>query len=137
MNHWRQYAACKGMDPEVFYPNAGRNERVQKLCDPCPVKAECLEFARVTETPKLRHGIWGGVSAREREVMFDGRKPVVSKVKVSPPPRPKVVRTHCKHGHEWVPSNIVIRLGKHGRERELCRQCERNRSAEYKQRNTA
>lgn len=130
--NWRQYAACKGMDPEVFFPDAGRNERVKKLCDPCSVKAQCLEFARVTETPRLRHGIWGGTSANEREVMFDGKSPVIREVKPKPQPIRKPVRTSCKHGHDWVEENLCIRSG-----RTVCRQCELDRNKARNARNVA
>ncbi|MFI7468154.1 HNH endonuclease signature motif containing protein [Nonomuraea sp. NPDC049646] len=36
-------------------------------------------------------------------------------------------KTHCKHGHEFTPENIIAR-GERGRE---CRECNRQRSREY------
>lgn len=64
--HWRQQAACKDVDPELFFPSAGEGykvDEVKSICSCCPVRAECLQFAQdmVTE-----HGIWGGTSNVER-----------------------------------------------------------------------
>lgn len=57
-------AACRGLDAELFYPGRGESTRPAKsVCRDCPVKAECLEFALVNHEG---HGIWGGVSERER-----------------------------------------------------------------------
>lgn len=58
---------CQTSDPEVWYsdPTTGNwNFRVaKKLCGECPVRKECLNYAIVgNET----HGIWGGLTYKER-----------------------------------------------------------------------
>lgn len=63
---WMQQAACVGVDPEAFFTDRQRGQRVdpmvREICDGCPVKAECLDYA-------TRHGeigVWGGTTERER-----------------------------------------------------------------------
>lgn len=64
MNDWRLLAACRGMDPDVFYPERGGDTRqIKAVCAECPVALECLNYAlEMRET----HGMWGGKSERER-----------------------------------------------------------------------
>lgn len=67
---WWQYAACKGADPQIFFPeeprggNAGAvaKARAVKICHNCPVVYHCREWA-VTKPETL--GIWGGLDQRE------------------------------------------------------------------------
>ena len=66
---WRNRAACRYHDPELFFPEgtAGpalrQADQARRICQSCPVQAPCLDFA-------LRHGlafgIWGGATAGER-----------------------------------------------------------------------
>lgn len=63
---WKQDARCKGMDPEVWFPDVGskiESANLKAICNDCPVTAECLDYAmRAGE----REGIWGGLSPRQR-----------------------------------------------------------------------
>lgn len=57
---------CGQTDPELFFPDKAGNGLIPKakqICDACPVKAECLEWAL---TNREEYGIWGGLSAKER-----------------------------------------------------------------------
>ena len=61
---WREFAACVGKDPDLFFPRrGGATEPARQVCAGCPVKADCLDHA-------LKHretfGIWGETSERER-----------------------------------------------------------------------
>ena len=61
---WRHSAACKGMDPDVFFlrrDQGGRNAAAKAVCAGCPVSAECLEVGA-----NELAGIWGGLSAQQR-----------------------------------------------------------------------
>ena len=61
---WRDSAACKGMDPDVFFlkrDQGGRNAAAKAVCAGCPVSAECLEVGA-----NELAGIWGGLSAQQR-----------------------------------------------------------------------
>ncbi len=95
---WRDRAACRGTDPEVFFPVAesgpAREAQVaaaKAVCAGCPVRAECLTeaLARIpygiagglteNERRRLRTGQRtrgrGGLSAAAREVLSDGPRP--------------------------------------------------------------
>lgn len=69
---WVEYAACREVDPEIFYPNKGDSNRPAKtICSQCSVRDECLSTAlEAGET----FGIFGGTSPRERmKLLSDGR----------------------------------------------------------------
>lgn len=64
---WRADAACRGADPELFYPERfGHGDDVRaakKICESCPVEMSCLAYAIDTSQA---WGIWGGRTERER-----------------------------------------------------------------------
>ena len=56
--------SCRSVAPEVFFPSDGVGvEAARRICDGCPVKEPCLEYAIVH---RVEHGVWGGASERER-----------------------------------------------------------------------
>lgn len=62
---WRVNAACRGMDPKLFYPaspDAYAAEYAKTVCGRCPVRVACGEYGA-----KERDGVWGGLSAKDRE----------------------------------------------------------------------
>lgn len=62
---WADDASCRTSDPEAFYPKYGESTADAKMvCAPCPVKNQCLEYAVIHDE---RFGVWGGVSAHQRE----------------------------------------------------------------------
>jgi WhiB family transcriptional regulator, redox-sensing transcriptional regulator len=70
---WRDYGACRDMDPELFFPRTalGRKYKlVMDTCAVCPVRAQCLEFA---VTQQIEYGIYGGVGAGKRAKMIRDR----------------------------------------------------------------
>ena len=61
---WRIAALCAQTDQEAFFPEKGGSTReAKKVCLTCEVREECLEYALGNDE---RHGIWGGLSERER-----------------------------------------------------------------------
>lgn len=59
-------AACRGLDPELFYAEgAAAVAQAKSLCAACPVSASCLEWAIQRE----EFGVWGGTTARERSAL--------------------------------------------------------------------
>lgn len=63
---------CQNTDPDLWFNDGGlledtgyqvSNRQAVKLCKMCPVKTQCLEYALVNDET---HGIWGGMSRRER-----------------------------------------------------------------------
>lgn len=64
---WHQHAACRGMDPDLFFPTRGEDvQQAQAVCRTCPVAEECLGFALQRGE---KFGVWGGKSERARRRM--------------------------------------------------------------------
>lgn len=71
MEQWREYAACREVGPEWFFPERGDSTEMlavaRKICARCEVRMECLEYAmRVEDVRSTRHGMYGGMSAKQR-----------------------------------------------------------------------
>ena len=61
---WQGQANCKGVDPDLFFPERGASTREAKeVCRGCVVREDCLEYAFANSE---KFGIWGGMSERER-----------------------------------------------------------------------
>ncbi len=66
---WRQDAACRHTDPDLFFPISPGGKGVEQiaaakaLCENCRVLRSCLEFAMRT---RQAHGVWGGTTEDER-----------------------------------------------------------------------
>ena len=61
---WQDQALCAETDPDAFFPEkGGSTSDAKKVCQNCPVRAECLEYALEHDE---RFGIWGGLSEPER-----------------------------------------------------------------------
>ena len=79
---WQIWAACRGRQAIVFFPpsyferKAERREREQRaksICTSCRVQDDCLAYAlQIRE----QHGIWGGLSEKERKALFPDREAV-------------------------------------------------------------
>jgi WhiB family transcriptional regulator, redox-sensing transcriptional regulator len=64
---WRESANCLDADPEIFFPVAGGNGLdAKRVCARCTVVDKCLQYALEYQ---IEDGVWGGVSAVERERM--------------------------------------------------------------------
>lgn len=63
---WAEQAACRGIGhPDRFFPERGASSaEARAICAACPVRTDCLDYALRW---RINHGIWGGLSARERE----------------------------------------------------------------------
>ena len=66
---WRRYAACRTVDPELFYPTAqsgpahqAQVAEAKAVCARCPVREQCLSWA----IEDLPHGVAGGLTETER-----------------------------------------------------------------------
>ena len=69
---WRQSAACRGVDPEIFYPASEEEAEVAKaVCASCGVRQACLEFALAS---RERDGVWGGATEKDRRRMLRQRR---------------------------------------------------------------
>jgi WhiB family transcriptional regulator, redox-sensing transcriptional regulator len=69
---WRQLSACRGVDPDIFYPASDDEAEVAKaVCAQCPVRQPCLEYAL---TNRERDGVWGGATEKERRRILRQRR---------------------------------------------------------------
>jgi hypothetical protein len=92
---WRHRAACRGADPELFFPTAEASPLYERavaaakaVCAGCPVRAECLDFAFAA----LPCGIAGGLTEDERRDVArraDRRRASIPAVALGPAPTQK------------------------------------------------
>lgn len=67
---WRDEAACKGKPTEWWLPSKSSvghdytDPRARALCESCPVKEPCREFAVMNS----ERGYWGATSERQRRI---------------------------------------------------------------------
>jgi WhiB family transcriptional regulator, redox-sensing transcriptional regulator len=71
VTEWMADALCLEVGADLWYPEPGAEglktiNLAKKVCGMCPVQAECLAHALATREP---HGIWGGVTAKNRRGM--------------------------------------------------------------------
>ena len=59
--------ACVGIDTELFFTEERGNypyfDYIKKVCNTCPVRVECFDYA----IEHLVHGLWAGTSKEERD----------------------------------------------------------------------
>lgn len=66
---WRDRAACKDTDPDLFFPVGSTGPAIEQIasaksvCSTCDSRVSCLEFALATNQES---GIWGGTTEEER-----------------------------------------------------------------------
>ena len=71
-DEWRLHASCRSTDPDLFFPVGTTGQALEQIdhakavCDVCPAKTPCLEFALATNQDS---GVWGGTSEEERRVL--------------------------------------------------------------------
>jgi WhiB family redox-sensing transcriptional regulator len=69
---WRDRAACRDTDPELFFPvgTAGPGQRqldqAKQVCAGCQVRTSCLDWALASGQEA---GVWGGTSEDERRAL--------------------------------------------------------------------
>ncbi|WP_432057544.1 WhiB family transcriptional regulator [Streptomyces sp. bgisy022] len=72
MDNWRNRAACRTEDPDLFFPigTSGpallQTEQAKAVCRRCPVQQQCLDWA--LETGQTI-GVWGGTGENERRAL--------------------------------------------------------------------
>ena len=72
---WYRDARCAEEDVSKTWFHSGDLREVnhaKRVCQGCPVRQECLEYALTTPD---QWGVWGGLSERERRVILR-RRPV-------------------------------------------------------------
>jgi len=61
---WSQRAACKGVDPEIFFPVTEEDSDIAlSICADCRVRNDCLKYAI---EHRQNEGVWGGYTENYR-----------------------------------------------------------------------
>lgn len=71
---WMSRMACTGKDPDDLFLMGAAQSHGKRICAPCTVKVECLAYAKERG---IEHGVWGGLTERERREM-DRKFPTVT-----------------------------------------------------------
>lgn len=84
---WRQHAACRDLDPVIFYASSDEEaEPAKDVCAECVVRSACLEHALMT---REKEGVWGGMTERERRRVIRQRRNASSGLSKLPRALPK------------------------------------------------
>jgi WhiB family redox-sensing transcriptional regulator len=69
---WRRHGACRGLDPDMFFPQTDEEAGPAKaVCAGCGVRERCLDHALGY---RERDGVWGGMTERERRRIIRQRR---------------------------------------------------------------
>ncbi|MDQ3456866.1 MAG: WhiB family transcriptional regulator [Actinomycetota bacterium] len=60
---WVLQAACRSLDPEEMFVPGKAQKDVKRICRHCPVQLDCAVDALDNH---IEHGVWGGLTERER-----------------------------------------------------------------------
>jgi len=72
---WRHSARCRDDDPETLFVQGAQQRDAREVCRACPVRTECLAHALDN---RIRFGVWGGMTERERRALLKRRPDVIS-----------------------------------------------------------
>nr|WP_166659898.1 WhiB family transcriptional regulator [Actinomycetospora succinea] len=72
---WRHSARCRDEDPETLFVQGALQRDAREVCRSCPVRTECLAHALDN---RIRFGVWGGMTERERRALLKRRPDVIS-----------------------------------------------------------
>ncbi|GLZ52892.1 WhiB family transcriptional regulator [Actinomycetospora sp. NBRC 106378] len=73
--NWRREARCRHEDPDTLFVQGAQQRDVREVCRACPVRTECLAHALDN---RIKFGVWGGMTERERRALLKRRPDVVS-----------------------------------------------------------
>ncbi|MFJ2938220.1 WhiB family transcriptional regulator [Streptomyces sp. NPDC087219] len=71
--HWMVSALCRTAHADDLFVEGAAQNRAKALCTGCPVRVECLAHAL---DERIEHGVWGGMTDRERRALLK-RRPLV------------------------------------------------------------
>jgi WhiB family transcriptional regulator, redox-sensing transcriptional regulator len=70
--NWREDAACRGADPELFFPIGTTGaalrqiQEAKRICLSCPAQTQCLAWAL---DHGITDGVWGGTTEDQRRAI--------------------------------------------------------------------
>ncbi|WP_307168296.1 WhiB family transcriptional regulator [Streptomyces sp. B3I7] len=83
---WGEKAACQLVDPDSLFVEGSAQHHAKSICSTCPVTTECLTYALEN---RIEHGVWGGMTDRERRALRRRRPHISSRGKLLDTPRKK------------------------------------------------
>ncbi|MFJ7305631.1 WhiB family transcriptional regulator [Streptomyces sp. NPDC099088] len=88
---WSERGKCHTVNPDdLFVPGVAQNH-AKTVCYGCPVRTECLTYAL---DQRIEHGVWGGMTERERRALLRRRPTVRSWKGLLDSARSEHERTH-------------------------------------------
>ncbi|WP_263977102.1 WhiB family transcriptional regulator [Streptomyces sp. NK08204] len=72
---WTEHAACHATDPDELFVDGAAQHTAKAVCTGCAVRTECLAYALDN---RIEHGVWGGMTDRERRALLRRRPTVTS-----------------------------------------------------------
>ncbi|MFE2009010.1 WhiB family transcriptional regulator [Streptomyces sp. NPDC059491] len=70
---WMMSGLCRTVQADDLFVEGAAQNQAKALCTGCPVRAECLAHALDS---RIEHGVWGGMTERERRALLK-RRPTV------------------------------------------------------------
>jgi WhiB family redox-sensing transcriptional regulator len=109
---WAARAACQGQDLALFFSDAEQKvAQAKQICAACPVRRECLDEALLAEGTSLGDGVFGGLTAEERnEAAYLRALKQAAANGQNPPGKP--------HGRRPAPCGTVSAYRRHIKKRE-------------------
>ncbi|MGV9255643.1 WhiB family transcriptional regulator [Streptomyces sp. NPDC003697] len=72
---WAERGTCRVGNPDDLFVEGAAQHRAKAVCTGCPVRTECLAYAL---DQRIEHGVWGGMTERERRALLRRRPTVTS-----------------------------------------------------------
>ncbi|MFD4144742.1 WhiB family transcriptional regulator [Streptomyces sp. NPDC058572] len=72
---WAVRGTCRTADPDELFVEGVAQNQAKAICSECEVRTECLAHALDN---RIEHGIWGGMTERERRSLLRRRPAVAS-----------------------------------------------------------
>lgn len=68
-SNWRRSAACRDMDPDIFFEDEHEPE-AKEVCASCIVQRDCLAEGLGMPLELQRYGVFGGMGPDERRDLW-------------------------------------------------------------------
>ncbi|MEU0413473.1 WhiB family transcriptional regulator [Streptomyces griseorubiginosus] len=72
---WSERGLCRTADPDELFVEGAAQNRAKAVCNGCPSRTECLAYALDN---RIEHGVWGGMTERDRRALLRRRPTVTS-----------------------------------------------------------
>ena len=110
--HWRNQAACRDTDPELFFPVGtsgpalAQVTEAKRVCAGCPVLTQCREFALAHQAA----GVAGGLTEQERSKARARRRRAAGVPGAAS--TPAAAATSVSRDADWVVVDRLVTFGR-------------------------